>query len=162
MSFVRTGDTVGIKAWIASRVISTTCDTQETDAQTDGLRQDGSRMYLEEMGNAELNARWIAEFFQDCGVQDAYPRQDLIAFAEMVQKELTKKDEEPPKKTRFLLGRVNTTKRFDDQSEMDKGDKHHVEFLKTRKDAAKALEPAKQVAQSRYAACTSRDRTPKH
>ena len=32
-----------------------------------------AEMYLEEMGNTELNARWIAEFFQDCGVQDAYP-----------------------------------------------------------------------------------------
>ena len=53
--------------------------------------------YLEETENTELNAHWIAEFFQDCSVQDAYPRQDLIAFAEMVQKELTKKDERPPK-----------------------------------------------------------------
>src|SRR5690242_13288014 len=58
--------------------------------------------YLEETGNTELNAGWIAEFFQDCGEQDAYPRQDLIAFAEMVQKELTKEDERAAKKTRFL------------------------------------------------------------
>ena len=48
--------------------------------------------YLEETGNTELNARWIAEFFQDGGVQDAYPRQNLVAFAEMVQKELTKNE----------------------------------------------------------------------
>ena len=65
-----------------------------------------AEMYLEETGNTELNARWIAEFFQDCGVQDAYPRQDLIAFAEMVQKELTKKDERATKKIRFLLDKA--------------------------------------------------------
>jgi hypothetical protein len=65
-----------------------------------------AEMYLEETGNTELNAHWIAEFFQDCGVQDAYPRQDLIAFAEMVQKELTKKDERATKKIRFLLDKA--------------------------------------------------------
>ena len=48
--------------------------------------------YLEETGNTELNAHWIAEFFQDGGVQDAYPRQNLVAFAEMVQTELTKNE----------------------------------------------------------------------
>lgn len=57
--------------------------------------------YLEETGNTELNAHWIAEFFHDCGVQDAYPRQDLIVFAEMVQKELAKKDERAAKKRIF-------------------------------------------------------------
>lgn len=62
--------------------------------------------YLEETGNTELNARWIAEFFQDCGVQDAYPRQNLVAFAEMVQKELTKNEELAAKKTRFLLDKA--------------------------------------------------------
>jgi hypothetical protein len=68
-----------------------------------------AEMYLEETGNTELNAQWIAEFFQDCGVQDAYPRQDLIAFADMVQKELTKKDEQAAKKTRFLLDKAVRT-----------------------------------------------------
>ena len=62
--------------------------------------------YLEETGNTELNARWIAEFFQDYGVQDAYPRQDLVAFAEMVQKELTKNEEQATKKTRLLLDKT--------------------------------------------------------
>ena len=62
--------------------------------------------YLEETGNTELNAHWIAEFFQDCGVQDAYPRQNLVAFAEMVQKELTKNEELAAKKTRFLLDKA--------------------------------------------------------
>ncbi|MDQ3186522.1 MAG: hypothetical protein M3Q16_08750 [Pseudomonadota bacterium] len=62
--------------------------------------------YLEETGNTELNAHWIAEFFQDCGVQDAYPRQDLVAFAEMVQKELTKNDERAAKKMHFILDKT--------------------------------------------------------
>ena len=62
--------------------------------------------YLEETGNTELNARWIAEFFQDGGVQDAYPRQNLVAFAEMVQKELTKNEELAAKKTRLLLDKT--------------------------------------------------------
>ncbi|MEK6707306.1 MAG: hypothetical protein AABY81_00645 [Pseudomonadota bacterium] len=62
--------------------------------------------YLEETGNPELNAHWIAEFFQDCGVQDAYPRQDLVAFAEMVQKELTKNNERAAKKMLFQLDKT--------------------------------------------------------
>ncbi|KIO48321.1 hypothetical protein [Nitrosospira sp. NpAV] len=62
--------------------------------------------YLEETGNTELNARWIAEFFQDYGVQDAYPRQDLVAFAEMVQKELTRNEERAAKKMRLLLDKA--------------------------------------------------------
>lgn len=62
--------------------------------------------YLEETGNTELNARWIAEFFQDGGVQDAYPRQNLVAFAEMVQKELTKNEELAAKRTRLLLDKT--------------------------------------------------------
>ena len=62
--------------------------------------------YLEETGNPELNAHWIAEFFQDCGVQDAYPRQDLVAFAEMVQKELTKNNERAAKKMQFQLDKT--------------------------------------------------------
>ncbi|CAH1903395.1 conserved hypothetical protein [Candidatus Nitrotoga sp. HW29] len=49
--------------------------------------------YLQETGKAELNAHWAAEFFQDNGVQDSYPQQDLIAFCTMVQKALTIKCE---------------------------------------------------------------------
>jgi len=37
-----------------------------------------------------------------------------------------------------LLGRVNTSERFDDQREIDKGDKHHVEFLESRENASKS------------------------
>lgn len=62
--------------------------------------------YLEETGNTELNAHWIAEFFQDYGVQDVYPRQDLVAFAEMVQKELTKNNERAAKKMQFQLDKT--------------------------------------------------------
>lgn len=62
--------------------------------------------YVQEVGITELNARWIAEFFQDCGVQDAYPRQDLVVFAEMVQKELTKKDERATKNANFQLDKI--------------------------------------------------------
>ena len=62
--------------------------------------------YLKETGDTDLNARWIAEFFQDSGMLNAYPRQDLIAFAEMVQKELTKNDEHAAKKMHFLLDKT--------------------------------------------------------
>ena len=62
--------------------------------------------YLQEVGNTELDARWIAEFFQDCGVQDAYPRQDLVAFAEMVQKELTKNAERATKQVHLQLDKI--------------------------------------------------------
>ena len=43
------------------------------------------------------------------------------------------------------LGRVNTTECFNDQSEMNKSDKHYIEFLEAREDAPEALEPAKQA-----------------
>jgi len=49
--------------------------------------------YLQETGQADLDARWIAGYFQDAGVLDEYPRQDLVAFAEMVQKALDKEVE---------------------------------------------------------------------
>ena len=48
-----------------------------------------SSEYLRETGSSVLDARWIAEFYQDSGLLDEYPRQDLVAFAEMVQKALT-------------------------------------------------------------------------
>jgi hypothetical protein len=62
--------------------------------------------YLQETGQDELDARWIAEFFQDGGVQDDYPRQDLVAFSAMVQKALTKKSERAGKQTRFQLDKI--------------------------------------------------------
>ncbi|MGK2953814.1 MAG: hypothetical protein ACSLEZ_15700 [Thiobacillus sp.] len=62
--------------------------------------------YLLETGNDELNAHWIAEFFQDSGVLDDYPWQDMVAFSDMVQKELTKKSERAGKQTRFQLDKI--------------------------------------------------------
>ena len=52
-----------------------------------------SSEYLRETGQTALDARWIAEFYQDSGLLDDYPRQDLVAFAEMVQKALTRQAE---------------------------------------------------------------------
>ena len=45
--------------------------------------------YFQETGKGELDSLWIAEFFQDCGVLDDYPTQDLVAFHALVQKALT-------------------------------------------------------------------------
>ena len=44
--------------------------------------------YLQETGKGELDALWLAEYFQDC-VQDDFPGQDLVAFFALVQKSLT-------------------------------------------------------------------------
>jgi len=49
--------------------------------------------FFAETGSAELDARWIAEYFQNAGVADEYPNQDLIIFYDMVQKALTLKAE---------------------------------------------------------------------
>ncbi|NBQ68843.1 MAG: hypothetical protein EBU46_08435 [Nitrosomonadaceae bacterium] len=62
--------------------------------------------YFEETGSSELNARWIAEFFQDYGLQDTYPSQSLINFANLVQKELTRNEEQAAKKARLHLDRI--------------------------------------------------------
>jgi hypothetical protein len=62
--------------------------------------------YLLETGKDELDAHWIAEFFQDSGVLEDYPRQDLIAFSAMVQKELTKRSERAGKQMRFQLDKI--------------------------------------------------------
>ena len=45
--------------------------------------------YWQETGREELSPRWIAEYFQDSGVLDDYPNQDLVAFHTLVQKALT-------------------------------------------------------------------------
>jgi len=45
--------------------------------------------YWQESGKDEVSSVWIAEFFQDSGVLDNYPNQDLVAFQALVQKTLT-------------------------------------------------------------------------
>lgn len=62
--------------------------------------------YLRETGKTELEPHWIAEFFQDCGVLDEYPRQDLVFFHAMVQKELTKRAERTDKQARLRLDKI--------------------------------------------------------
>ena len=59
--------------------------------------------YLQETGKDELDSLWIAEFFQDCGVQNDYPKQDLVDFYALVQKALTIKIESAKKVARLQL-----------------------------------------------------------
>ena len=61
--------------------------------------------FFEETGKAELDPHWIAEFFQDCGVQDDYPMQDLVAFFALVQKALTLNLERAEKVARLQRGK---------------------------------------------------------
>lgn len=62
--------------------------------------------YLRETGQDELDACWIAGFFQEGGVQEEYPRQDLVAFSEQVQKALTRKSERAGQHMRIQLERI--------------------------------------------------------
>lgn len=62
--------------------------------------------YLRETGRFELDARWIAAYFQDGGVLDSYPAQDLVAFSALVQKALTAQAERASKAARLHLQRV--------------------------------------------------------
>ena len=57
--------------------------------------------YWQETGKDELDSVWVAEFFQDCGVQDDYPHQDLIGFYALVQKALTLNIEMAEKQARL-------------------------------------------------------------
>ena len=62
--------------------------------------------YLQETGKDELDARWIAAFFQDGGVLEDHPRQGLIEFADLVQKALTKQSERARKQAHYQLDKV--------------------------------------------------------
>ncbi|MBC7944565.1 MAG: hypothetical protein H7X91_04725 [Burkholderiales bacterium] len=62
--------------------------------------------YLRETGRADLDAHWIAEYFQDAGVLEEHPRQDLVAFADMVQKALDKEVGRIRNATTFLPDNV--------------------------------------------------------
>lgn len=57
--------------------------------------------YLQETGKDELDNLWVAEFFQDCGVLDDHPGQDLVGFFALVQKALTLKIERTRKMARL-------------------------------------------------------------
>jgi hypothetical protein len=72
--------------------------------------------YLHETGETELDSRWIAEFFQDGGVQDEYPDQDLVAFHAMVQKTLTKKSERAGKQARSQIDQIIHVVKFQRKS----------------------------------------------
>ena len=65
--------------------------------------------YLQETGKDVLDPVWIAEFFQDCGVQDDYPAQDLVAFYALVQKALTIKIEQAKKLAHLQQERSSRT-----------------------------------------------------
>jgi hypothetical protein len=62
--------------------------------------------YLLETGKTDLDPFWIAEYFQYSGVQDDYPRQDLVAFHALVQKSLLKKAERAEQETRRDLEKI--------------------------------------------------------
>ncbi|WP_068803415.1 hypothetical protein [Thauera phenolivorans] len=66
--------------------------------------------YYLESGRVELDARWIAAYFQDSGVMDAYPRQDPVAFGELVQKALDTHAERAGKQMRLHLARIARVK----------------------------------------------------
>ena len=67
--------------------------------------------YLQETGQDELDARWIAAFFQDGGVLEEHPRQSVIEFADLVQKALTKQSERAGKQTHFQLDKISRASR---------------------------------------------------
>ncbi len=67
--------------------------------------------FFAETGSVELDARWIAEFFQNAGVADEYPNQDLIMFYDMVQKALTLKAELARKLAEAQLEKIANAQR---------------------------------------------------
>jgi hypothetical protein len=62
--------------------------------------------YIRETGREEVDARWVAEFFQDNGVLEAYPRQDLVAFCALVQKALEQHADRAGKQARRHVDRI--------------------------------------------------------
>jgi len=67
--------------------------------------------FFAETGSVELDARWIAEYFQNAGVADEYPNQDLIIFYDMVQKALTLKAELARKLAEAQLEKIANAQR---------------------------------------------------
>jgi hypothetical protein len=68
--------------------------------------------YWQETGKEELAPLWIAEYFQDCGVMDDHPDQDLVEFHALVQKALTVNLERAEKQARLQRNKpARSTKR---------------------------------------------------
>ena len=63
--------------------------------------------YWQETGKEELAPLWIAEFFQDSGVLDDHPNQNLVDFHALVQKALTVNIERAEKLVRLQQGKSN-------------------------------------------------------
>jgi hypothetical protein len=57
--------------------------------------------YRQETGKDELDSLWLAEFFQDGGVLDDHPEQDVVGFYALVQKALTRNIEHEKKLARL-------------------------------------------------------------
>jgi len=67
--------------------------------------------YFRESGSVELDAVWLAEFFQDSGVLDEYPRQDVVAFHALVQKALTLSATLAAKQAGHEIGKMTQAKK---------------------------------------------------
>ena len=63
--------------------------------------------YWQETGKEELAPLWTAEFFQDCGVLDDHPGQDVVEFHALVQKALTRNIERAKKLARLQQSKSN-------------------------------------------------------
>jgi len=73
--------------------------------------QTAATEYLLETGKTELDAHWTAVFFQDGGVMEEYPRQNMVEFYNMVQKELTLRAERAGKQARMKLEKISVLPR---------------------------------------------------
>lgn len=67
--------------------------------------------YIRETARGELDSCWVAEFFQDNGVLEFYPRQDLVAFCALVQKAVAKYADRAGKQARLHAERMTRLER---------------------------------------------------
>lgn len=67
--------------------------------------------YIRETGRSEVDPRWVAEFFQDNGVLEFYPRQDLVAFCALVQKAVAQYADRRGKQARLHAERMTRLER---------------------------------------------------
>jgi len=65
--------------------------------------------YLQETGKEILDSLWLAEYFQDGGVMDDFPNQDLVGFFALVQKALTIRIEKAEKLARLQQEKTTRT-----------------------------------------------------